>query len=174
MKKLFVLIFVTVVAILALNATKASANEVRMAYEKVAIVPGETTEDDMISGGIVLEKVTKKKSRIYLGDEVLATVSFRKNEQGEKVVSGIVLSKDYLGGIFYFKNAPKYDNFGEYMSKLYPQVLQLSGSRTSTESSLCGKAADWSVKFNYDLKNDKKRCESIFFMSDGWAVKVTR
>ena len=113
MKKLFVLIFVTVVAILALNATKASANEVRMAYEKVAIVPGETTEDDMISGGIVLEKVTKKKSRIYLGDEVLATVSFKKNEQGEKVVSDLVLSKDYLGGIFYFKNAPKYDNFGE-------------------------------------------------------------
>lgn len=174
MKKLFVTLFVTVVAILALNATKASANEVRMAYEKVAIVPGQTTEDDMIRGGIVLEKVTKKKSQIYLGDEVLAIVTFKKNEQGEKVVSDLVLSKDYLGGIFYFKNAPKYDNFGEEIGKLYPQVIQLSGSRTSTESSLCGKAADWSVKFGYDLKGDKKRCESIFFMSNGWAVKVTR
>ena len=174
MKKIFVTLFATVAAILALGYTKASANEVRMAYEGTAVIQGKTTEDDMIQGGIVMEKVSKKKSQIYLGDEVFAYVSFTKNEAGKKVVSKITLNKDFMDGIFYFKNAPEYDRLGENITKVYPQVLTLSASCTSTESTFSAKAADWSVNFLYNLKADSKRCESIFFQSSGWAVKVTR
>lgn len=173
MKKLFALVFVTVVAILAMGCIKASANEVRMAYEKMVIVPGQTTEDEMIRSGIVLEKVTKKQSQIYLGDEVFATVTFKKVD-GQKVVKKVSLSTEYLGGIFYFRNAPKFDKSGDEIRSLYSQVNTISSSCTSTESTLTAAASDFHVAFHYDLKSSAKKCTSIFFRADGWAIKIDR
>lgn len=172
MKKLLGIIFVTVLAILALDDIKAFANEVRIAYGRTAVIQGETTEDDLIRSGMLLEKVSKKKSRIYLGDEVLASVSFKKNENGEKVVDKVILDKDYLDGIFYFKNAPKYDRTGANITRLYPEVLTLSTSRTSTEFTFFARAAEWEVNFKYSLKTE--RCECIFFQSSGWTIKISR